>query len=74
MMCCNCKNNLLPKDLKLNYDWFDVDHIEPLCKGGKHSKDNIQLLCQICHSLKSAKEQSEYQSTLYIEKVSLLDN
>lgn len=68
MVCCKCNNKLLPTGVSITYDWFDADHIIPLCKGGNHSKENLQLLCQTCHALKSAKEQSEYQINLYMER------
>ena len=31
---------------------IDVDHIIPLYKGGKHTSDNLQVLCQKCHKEK----------------------
>lgn len=33
-----------------------VDHIIPLADGGKHSWNNMQLLCVDCHKAKTAKE------------------
>lgn len=32
-----------------------IDHIKPLCKGGSHTWDNIQLLCLPCNSKKASK-------------------
>lgn len=36
-----------------------VDHIIPLADGGKHSWDNMQLLCVDCHKAKTAEEASK---------------
>jgi 5-methylcytosine-specific restriction endonuclease McrA len=45
--CCKCKFT------KTNYE---LDHIEPLAKGGRHADDNLQLLCMICNRAKAAKD------------------
>lgn len=37
----------------------NVDHIIPLVDGGKHSWNNMQLLCVDCHKRKTAKEASK---------------
>ena len=38
-----------------------VDHIRPIRMGGERlSDDNLQALCQSCHSAKSIKEGSRY--------------
>ena len=34
---------------------LSIDHIIPLSKGGKHTKDNIQPLCRRCNCSKNAK-------------------
>ena len=33
-----------------------IDHIKPISKGGKHTWDNVQLLCRHCNCLKGNKE------------------
>lgn len=33
-----------------------VDHVTPLEQGGSNDDDNLQLLCDACHKLKTAKE------------------
>lgn len=45
--CVYCKTDISLK--------FHVDHIIPLSKGGKHEKDNIQILCPSCNVRKSNK-------------------
>lgn len=45
--CAACKGKL-PKN-------YHVDHVMPIMKGGKHKKDNVQLLCPTCNTRKSAK-------------------
>jgi 5-methylcytosine-specific restriction endonuclease McrA len=40
-------------------DGFDVDHIVPLCRGGKHRFDNFQLLCKPCHQKKGLQLREE---------------
>ena len=34
----------------------EVDHIQPLSRGGGHEWDNLQALCKSCHSKKTARE------------------
>ena len=34
---------------------WDIDHIIPLALGGSDTPDNLQILCRICHSTKTAK-------------------
>ena len=35
---------------------YEVDHIKPIAKGGKHEPRNLQLLCGPCNRRKSAKD------------------
>ena len=35
---------------------LEADHIIPVYKGGKHTKDNMQVLCSACHKEKSKFE------------------
>jgi 5-methylcytosine-specific restriction endonuclease McrA len=44
---CNlCKNILIPGN-------FEIDHIIPLCCGGRNHYDNLQALCYTCHKFKT---------------------
>lgn len=36
-------------------DNLSLDHIIPVSKGGKHIRENIQILCRSCNSKKGAK-------------------
>lgn len=50
--CACCKTNI--KQL------FHVDHIKPLARGGRHEKENIQLLCPPCNLSKGAKDPIDF--------------
>ncbi|WP_373838227.1 DEAD/DEAH box helicase family protein [Methanospirillum sp.] len=47
--CKNCDHN---SKNKLD---FQIDHINPISKGGKSIKENLQLLCRKCNMLKADK-------------------
>lgn len=38
---------------------LEIDHIQPLHRGGSNDPDNLQLLCVDCHKAKSARERSD---------------
>lgn len=40
-------------------DDYDVDHILALERGGTDDDDNLQLLCEGCHTLKTGEDHSE---------------
>lgn len=44
--CENCGRSDLP---------LECDHIVPLSKGGVNHRDNMRILCQTCHRLKTRK-------------------
>lgn len=35
---------------------WDMDHVVPICLGGKHEKANLWTLCMPCHKAKTAEE------------------
>ena len=35
---------------------YELDHVEPLAKGGRHADDNMQLLCGPCNRKKADKD------------------
>lgn len=45
-------------------DNIHMDHVVPLAKGGKHSPDNIQPLCQTCNLRKGVKVE-DYRGKFY---------
>lgn len=51
--CVVCKTKLVK---------YEVDHIVPLSKGGKHEKHNLQLLCVPCNRRKSSKDPIEFMN------------
>ena len=49
--CNGCKNTYLLKDLT-------IDHISPKAQGGSDDRDNLQLLCHSCNSIKGDRPMS----------------
>jgi 5-methylcytosine-specific restriction endonuclease McrA len=43
-MLCGCKPSV------------EVDHINPICKGGTDVRDNLQGACRECHEEKTRKD------------------
>lgn len=43
-----------------------LDHVIPLSKGGKHSKDNVVPACGHCNSSKGAKTQEQWAASIWI--------
>lgn len=39
---------------------YEVDHIEPLARGGSNERTNLQLLCMPCNRSKGAKDPIEF--------------
>ncbi len=37
------------------WQYLNVDHIKPLCRGGTSHPDNLQVLCEQCNYSKSGK-------------------
>jgi len=48
--CPHCESSFKTGDL------MEVDHKEPLSKGGKNTYDNLQLLHRHCHDKKTAQD------------------
>ena len=42
-------------------DHLELDHREPLCFGGLHTKTNLQWLCPSCHKQKSTTERKAWK-------------
>lgn len=42
---------------------FEVDHIDPLARGGEHSRRNIQLLCRTCNRQKTSKHPVDFMQS-----------
>jgi 5-methylcytosine-specific restriction endonuclease McrA len=54
--CAGCLNELSKR--------YHVDHYLPICLGGKHIFDNLQLLCQPCNNRKAGKHPMRWLSEL----------
>lgn len=50
-ICAICKEN--------TNNWC-FDHIIPICNGGKNNIENIQILCENCHKIKTTKDVQGY--------------
>lgn len=46
--CAHC-NSLLDAT-------YEIDHIQPLCKGGNNDRINLQALCRNCHGKKTLND------------------
>jgi 5-methylcytosine-specific restriction endonuclease McrA len=44
-----------------------VDHVVPLARGGAHSLENMQLLCQYHNSSKHARSTADYRNGIVLE-------
>jgi len=47
---CGCKNELI----------LNIDHILPLCRGGKDNPDNKQITCITCNQMKGGLTHEEF--------------
>lgn len=43
---------------------YHVDHVQPLARGGRNDKKNLQLLCPSCNQTKSARDPLEFMQSL----------
>jgi len=61
--CANCEYEWNNQNYLKDYEKgkaYEVDHIIPIFKGGEIlGIENVQLLCQSCHRIKSAEERKK---------------
>ena len=50
--CIYCKDDI--------HDKFQIDHILPFARGGRHTIDNIQFLCTLCNMQKHTMTHEEF--------------
>jgi 5-methylcytosine-specific restriction endonuclease McrA len=51
--CAHCRNKI-----KSGWEW-EIDHIIPIADGGTDDDENLQVLCFMCHSLKTKDDVAE---------------
>lgn len=51
-ICANCR-----RKIRAGMDW-DIDHRIALADGGTNDDDNLQVLCDLCHSAKTTDDMS----------------
>jgi len=63
---CQACNVRTPKHLRgtIKANAPELDHVQPLSKGGAHSYANTQCLCRRCNSIKGAKPMGQLSLTL----------
>jgi 5-methylcytosine-specific restriction endonuclease McrA len=49
---------------KMKLAQFEIDHINPLSRGGSNDRSNIQLLCSACNGAKHARDPLEHMRSL----------
>ena len=54
----NCANPDGKCRLKGKLQEYDIDHVIPLCKGGKDDPSNFQAICPACHRRKTERDLS----------------
>lgn len=55
-----------------NEDQLEIDHIQPVSKGGKTIYENLQVLCKKCNGTKSNKHNYDFREMVYETKETCL--
>lgn len=51
--CLGCRRHV-------EFDFMDVDHKQPIKRGGTNDKDNLQMLCRRCNTSKGGRTMEEW--------------
>lgn len=53
--CAGCR-------ISLPWQSMSWDHVFPVCAGGLNTRDNLQLLCDVCHTSKTGRDKTALSS------------
>jgi len=57
-MCCWCAKRFNPEPDTGFCSWLEIDHVRPVCLGGKTIRRNLQVLCSLCNRMKGTRPAS----------------